>query len=90
MTKISPIAKNNFFVKNIQRNKKHLWPASLLTLSLLTAMSIGSCSKLSQPLNEDVFEQTDTTKTTKDDDKKAGFDIIVDDSLNVVEHFFTI
>ena len=89
MLKISPITKNNQCIKKIQNQKNKVLPASLLVLSMLSGVATNSCSKIVLEEKKDVFEKIDTTKT-EDDDKKKSVDVIIDDSLDVIEHIIVI
>ena len=86
MIKFSPILKSNQFANYLQKNKKNIIPSSLLAMSLLSIPTINSCSKMVIEQEKDVFELTDSTKTDKNVDENSGIEIVIDDSLNVIEH----
>ena len=86
MIKISPISKSNHFVNYLQKNKKNIMSSSLLAMSLLSIPIINGCSKFVIEQEKDVFELTDSTKTSKGVDENSGIEIVIDDSLNVIEH----
>ena len=80
MPKISPINANK--ISNfISKNNKKILLTSMLVATFASLASTNSCSKLT-PLTKDKFEQTDSLKTRE----KEGINIIIDDSVNVIEH----
>ena len=89
MLKVSPFFKNNHFIKQPLRNKKNLITSSLVALSLLGA-SINGCSKMNKPIIEDKFEKSDTLKTKTGEENKGSIEIVIDDSLEVIEHIIVL
>ena len=79
--KILPI-NNNIFCKSKTRK---ILSASLLTISLLSASIAKSCTKLEKQ-EKDIVELADTTKTNK----KSDVNVVIDDSLNVIEDIIEI
>lgn len=74
--KILPINNN---IINKSKTRKIL-STSLLTLSLLSACISKSCVKIEKP-EKDIIELTDSTKTNK----KSDVNVVINDSLNVIE-----
>lgn len=90
MLKITPVksflSKNNIYNKSKkiiqQTNNKNLLQASLVALSILGAIAINSCSKIDK-LQKENINQEDTTQVNNNSD----VNFIIDDSLNVVDHY---
>lgn len=76
--KILPI-KNNIQTNKLLKNKIKKLPLAIFAVSILGSVLTNNCSKIT-PLEEDKFEQTDSTKN----------DIQIDDSLKIIVHEITI
>ena len=72
--------KNN---NKIKQKGNNLLKSSLLALSILGLSSINSCTKDLNLEKEQKTKQIDSTIIKKEE--KTGFDIIIDDSLNIIE-----
>jgi len=73
---------------NVFKNKinpKNFFSSSILALSILSASSINSCSKLNKPIIQDKFEKEDSTKV-----EEPNIEFVIDTTYNVIEHEITI
>ena len=73
---------------NVFKNKinpKKIFSSSILALSILSASSINSCSKLNKPIIQDKFEKEDSTKV-----EEPNIEFVIDTTYNVIEHEITI
>ena len=83
---ILPDGYSQIYEIDLQKNKKNIMSSSLLAMSLLSIPIINGCSKFVIEQEKDVFELTDSTKTSKGVDVNSGIEIVIDDSLSVIEH----